>query len=264
MSFSLLQDSAAERSHLRRLRRDLAAAAAADGFILHYQPRIALRTGALTGAEALIRWPHRKRGLIAAGAFIPVAEQAGLIADIGTWVLRTACMAATAWGGALRIAVNVSARQMRDNDLLRQIGESLDRSGLDPERLEIELSEAILVDDHLDTLLALSAIRDLGVGVTLDDFGSGIASLSMLRRLPFERVKLDRSLIRSLPDIAEDVAIVQAIIDTGHALGLVVVAEGVETEAQRSLLSAMGCDHGQGYLFSRPLPEDQFRLRLKG
>jgi EAL domain-containing protein (putative c-di-GMP-specific phosphodiesterase class I) len=255
-------DAQAERRHLRRLRRDLGAAAAGDGFVLHYQPRVALRTGTVIGAEALIRWPHRKRGLMAAGAFIPVAEQAGLITDIGAWVLRTACLAAIGWGGGLRIAVNVSARQLHDNELLRQIGESLDGSGLDPERLEIELSEAILMDDDLDTLLALSAIRDLGVGVTLDDFGAGIASLSMLKRLPLEQVKLDRSLVRTLPDDAEDVAIVQAIVDTGHALGLGVVAEGVETEAQRSLLAAMGCDHGQGYLFGQPVPEDQLRPRL--
>ena len=255
-------DPHAERTHLRRLRRDLTAATAHEGFVLHYQPRVALRSGVVTGAEALIRWPHRKRGLMAAGSFIPVAEEAGLITDIGAWVLRTACAAAIGWGGCVRIAVNVSARQLHDQELLRQIGESLEGSGLDPERLEIELSEAILMDDNLDTLLALSAIRDLGVGITLDDFGAGFASLSMLKRLPLEQIKLDRALVRTLPDDAEDVAIVQAIVDTGHALGLGVVAEGVETEAQRSLLVAMGCDQAQGYLFSQPLPEEQFRLRL--
>jgi len=252
----------AERAHMRRLRRDLMAATADEGFVLHYQPLVALRSGAVMGAEALIRWPHRKRGLMAAGSFIPVAEEAGLISNIGAWVLGAACAAAIGWGNGLRVAVNVSARQLHDQELLRQIGEALEASGLDPEQLEIELSEAILVDDNLDTLLALSAVRDLGVGITLDDFGAGVASLSMLKRLPLEQIKLDRALVRSLPDDAEDVAIVQAIVDTGHALGLGVIAEGVETEAQRSLLVAMGCEHGQGYLFSQPLPEAQFRQRF--
>ena len=254
-----LHDAQAERAHLRRLRRDLSAAAEQQGFVLHYQPRVALRSGAITGAEALIRWPHRKRGLMAPGSFIPIAEQAGLISDIGAWVLRAATLSAIGWTRGLRVAVNVSARQLHDRELLRQIGDSLEGSGLPPERLEIELSEAILLDDDLDTLLALSAIRDLGVGITLDDFGSGVASLSMLKRLPLELIKLDRSLVRTLPDDGEDVAIVQAIIDTSHALGLGVVAEGVETEAQRSLLAALGCDEAQGYLFSQPLPEEQFR-----
>ncbi len=256
---AVLHETQAERAHLRRLRRDLSTAAEQEGFVLHYQPRVALRSGAVTGAEALIRWPHRKRGLMAPGSFIPIAEQAGLISDIGAWVLRAACLSAATWNRDLRVAVNVSARQLHDRELLRQIGESIEISGLPPERLEIELSEAILLDDDLDTLLALSAIRDLGVGITLDDFGSGVASLSMLKRLPLELIKLDRSLVRTLPDDGEDVAIVQAIIDTSHALGLGVVAEGVETEAQRSLLAALGCDEAQGYLFSQPLPEDQFR-----
>ncbi len=256
---AVLHETQAERAHLRRLRRDLSNAAEQEGFVLHYQPRVALRSGAVTGAEALIRWPHRKRGLIAPGSFIPIAEQAGLISDIGAWVLRAACLSAVSWNRDLRVSVNVSARQLHDRELLRQIGESIEGSGLPPERLEIELSESILLDDDLDTLLALSAIRDLGVCITLDDFGSGVASLSMLKRLPLELIKLDRSLVRTLPDDGEDVAIVQAIIDTSHALGLGVVAEGVETEAQRSLLAALGCDEAQGYLFSQPLPEDQFR-----
>ncbi len=257
-------DPQVERAHMRRLRRDLTTAASQEAFVLHYQPRVALATGAITGAEALIRWPHRKRGLMAAGAFIPVAEQSGLITDIGAWVLRAACTAAREWLGRARVSVNVSARQLHDRELLRQIGDSLEESGLDPERLEIELAESMLMDSDLDTLFALSAIRDLGVGVTLDDFGSGFASLSMLKRLPLEQIKIDRSLVRSLPDDAEDVAIVRAIVDAAHALGLGVVAEGVETEGQRMLLAALGCDQAQGYLFSQPLSEEQVRLRIRG
>jgi len=259
-----LVDPRVERAHMRRLRRDLTTAANQEGFVLYYQPRVALATGTITGAEALIRWPHRKRGLMAAGSFIPVAEQSGLITDIGAWVMRTACAAACGWLERTRVSVNVSARQLHDRELLRQIGDSLEGSGLDPERLEIELSESMLMDTDLDILLALSAIRDLGVGITLDDFGSGFASLSMLKRLPLEQLKIDRSLVRSLPDDAEDAAIVQAIVAAGHALGLGIVAEGVETEAQRVLLAAMGCDEAQGYLFSHPLPEDQMTMRIRG
>jgi len=254
-------DSDAERAHLRRLRRDLAASAEQQGFMLHYQPRIDLRNGAVTEAEGLIRWPHRKCGLMTPGSFIPVAEQAGLISDIGGWVLRAACVVACGWSRGLSVAVNVSAGQLHDQELLRQIGDALDHSGLEAERLEIELSGSVLLDDNLDTLLALSAVRDLGVGITLDDFGAGIASLSMLKRLPLELIKLDRTLIRTLTGDTEAVAILQAIVDTGHALGLGVVAESVETEAQRSLLAGMGCDEAQGYLFSQPLPEDQFRTQ---
>lgn len=254
----------AEQAHLRRLRRDLSVATEQGGFVLHYQPRIALGTGLITGAEGLIRWPHRKRGLMPPGAFIPVAEQGGLIGDIGAWVLRAACAAAMAWRGQIRVSVNVSAWQLQDHALLHQIGGALESSGLDPERLEIELSEAMLRDDTLDTLLALAAVRDLGVGIALDDFGSGLASLSMLKRLPLELIKLDRSLIRTLPDDAEDGAIVHAIVETAHALGLGVVAEGVETEAQRALLAAMGCDEAQGMLFCPPLPEDQALRRING
>ena len=255
-------DNVLERAHLRRLRRDLSAATEQDGFTLHYHPRIELRSGTIIGGEALIRWQHNKRGLMAAGSFIPVAEQAGLINPIGAWVLRTASKAAVSWPHQVRVAVNVSAHQLQDRALLPQIGIALESSGLAPEQLELELSEAILLQDNLDVLLTLSAIRDLGVGLVLDDFGSGVASLSMLKRLPFETLKLDRALIRGLPDDGEDVAIVQAIIDTAHALGLSVVAEGVETEAQRAILAAMGCESAQGYLFSRPLPEDAFRSLL--
>jgi EAL domain-containing protein (putative c-di-GMP-specific phosphodiesterase class I) len=252
----------AEQAHLRRLRRDLTAATEAEGFVLHYQPLVALRSGQVRGAEALIRWPHRKRGLMPPGAFIPVAEQAGLISDIGAWVLRAACAEAAGWQGGARVSVNVSARQLHDQALLQQVGQALEASGLDPERLEIELSEAVLGSDTLDMLLALAALRDLGVGIALDDFGAGLASLSMLKRLPLEQIKLDRSLIRALPDDPEDVAIVQAIVETAHALGLGVVAEGVETEAQRGLLAALGCDEAQGILFSPPLPREQIRRRL--
>jgi EAL domain-containing protein (putative c-di-GMP-specific phosphodiesterase class I) len=243
----------ARNAQHRRMARDLAAAVADEAFVLHYQPRLALGGGGWTGAEALIRWPHRRNGLVPPGSFIPLAERTGQITPIGGWVLRAACAEATRWG-SLNVSVNVSARQLADGALLRQVAEALETSGLEPDRLEIELTESMLVDCGLETLLTLSAIRDLGVGIALDDFGTGFASLAMLKRLPLTVMKLDRSMVRDLPGDREDAAIVRAIIATGHALGLGLVGEGIETEAQRAFLSASGCDEGQGYLFSHPVP----------
>jgi EAL domain-containing protein (putative c-di-GMP-specific phosphodiesterase class I) len=251
--FKLETDRRARNAQQRRLARDLAAAVAAEAFVLHYQPRLSLGRGGWTGAEALIRWPNGRTGLVQPGAFIPLAERTGLITPMGGWVLTTACVEAMRWGD-YTVSVNVSARQLADGALLRQVAEALETSGLPPERLEIELTESMLVDCGLETLLTLSAIRDLGVGIALDDFGTGFASLAMLKRLPLTVMKLDRSLVRDLPADREDAAIVRAIIATGHALGLQVVAEGIETEAQRAFLSASNCDEGQGYLFSHPVP----------
>ncbi len=251
--------SRAEATERRRMQRDLDAATAAEDFILYYQPRLSLASGDIVGAEALIRWPHRKRGLISPANFIPAAERTGQITAIGGWVLRKACEVAAGWPQDWSVSVNVSARQLEDGALLQQVAEALEESGLSPEQLEIELTESLLVDVGMDTLLSLSAIRDLGVGLALDDFGTGFASLAMLKRLPLTVMKLDRSLVRDLPHDREDAAIVRAVIQTGHALGLTVVAEGIETEPQRAFLSATGCDEGQGYLFSHPLPIDQLR-----
>lgn len=245
----------------RRLERKLRAAAAAGAFILHYQPRLSLATGAVKANEALIRWPDRKHGLMPPHSFIPVAEQSDLINLISAWVLLEACTEAMGWGQH-RLSVNVSARQLQSGALPIQMAAALEQSGLPPDRLELELAESMLVDGSTDTLLTLSAIRDLGVGLALDDFGTGFASLSLLKRLPLTAMKLDRSLVRDLPDNREDAAIVRAVIGTGHAMGLVVVAEGIETEAQRAFLSGVGCDEGQGTLFSHPLPAGQLRLKL--
>jgi EAL domain-containing protein (putative c-di-GMP-specific phosphodiesterase class I) len=260
--FRLTPNGRAEAAERRRLRRDLDAATRENGFVLHYQPRLSLATGLVIGAEALIRWPHRKRGLIQPNSFIPLAEESGQITGIGGWVLRTACAEAAAWPGQCIVSVNVSPRQLADHAVLHQVAEALEQSALPPDRLEIELTESLLVDVGMETLLTLSAIRDLGVGLALDDFGTGFASLAMLKRLPLTVMKLDRSLVRDLPRDREDAAIVRAIVQTGHALGLCVVAEGIETEPQRAFLSGTGCDQGQGYLFSHPLPLEQFAARL--
>lgn len=237
----------------RQLDRDLRRAVSQGDLVVHYQPRWSLATGAMTGAEALLRWPDRRRGLVPPNEFIPAAERSGLIQALGRWVLREACTEAASWPG-LTVSVNVSGRQLREGMLLDQLGDALAESGLAPERLELEFTEDVLLDCGTDLLLTLSALRDAGIKIALDDFGSGYASLSMLRRLPLTTMKIDRLLVRELPRCHEEASIVYAAIGAGHAMGLTIVAEGIETEAQRALLSGLGCDEAQGYLFSRPVP----------
>jgi len=255
------RDTPAETVERKRLEQDLRQAVLQEAFILQYQPRFCLRSGAVTGCEALIRWPHRRRGLVSPAAFIPLAEQTGMITRIGGYALRAACREAAGWQHGT-VAVNVSARQLQDHALLSQVAAALEFSGLDPERLELELTESMLLQVDTDALLCLSALRDRGIGLALDDFGTGYASLGMLKRLPLTIMKLDRSLVRDLPDDPEDVAIARAAVQTGHALGLTVVAEGVELDAQKDFLAAIGCDEAQGYLLARPMPADQLRPLL--
>lgn len=258
-------DARAEANMRRRLEHDLRQAVAQDAFTLHYQPRICCRNGRVVGAEALIRWTHRRRGLVSPAYFIPLAEQNGLIVPIGAFGLRTACVEAMAWGDpGTVVSVNVSARQLAEGALLRQVATALQESGLPTERLELELTESMLLHVDADALFSLSALRDRGVGLALDDFGTGYASLGMLRRLPLTAMKLDRSLVRDLPNDREDMAIARAAVQTGHAMGLRVVAEGVETEEQRDFLAAIGCDEVQGYLLARPMPAEQVRPRMAG
>ena len=254
----------AASSDRRRMERDLRLALRGGRLHLHYQPRIHLASGDIVSHEALIRWPDRRRGLVPPLTFLPVAERTELINAIGQWVLTEACSRAMEWPGdqAAHVSVNISTRQLETGALLDQIAQALDVSGLPPERLELEFTEAILLDNSCDTLLTLSAVRDLGVGLALDDFGTGYGSLSMLKRLPLTAMKLDRTLVRDLPGCHEDAAIVQAVIRTAHTLGLAVVAEGIETEEQRAFLSGVGCDDGQGYLFGRPAPAPDLPLRM--
>lgn len=258
--FQATRQPRAEAARLRRLRRDLAVAVERQQLVLHFQARLCLTTGARTDLEALLRWPHPRRGMIPAATFIPLAEESGQITEVGGWALLAACREAMRWPEPWVVSVNVSARQIADKALLGQVAAALEGSGLNPERLELDLTESTLLGVDVDTLLILSAIRDLGAGIGLDDFGSSVGSLSMLKRLPLTTMKLDPSLVRDLPFDRDDAAMVRAIIEAAHALGLIVVAEGIETEPQRAFLSGCGCDEGQGFLFGRPVAPEALRI----
>ena len=242
-----------------RLEQDLVQAIGRGQMTLHYQPRFCLGQRRVVGAEALARWPHRRHGMVQPAVFIPLAEQHGHILQLGQWALETACAEAAAWLGDNVISVNVSAAQLANGCLLRQVEAALERSGLPPSRLELELTESMLVDAEIETLLTLSAIRDLGIGIALDDFGTGYASLSTLKRLPLTVMKLDRSLVQGMLRYPEDTAIAHAVIAVGRALGLTIVAEGVDNEAQCRALFALGCSEGQSFFLGRPMSSDSLR-----
>lgn len=246
----------------RRLQRELRQALSQHGFALHYQPQIALAAGATTGGEALIRWPHR-RGMIAPSLFLPVAERSALGAEIGGWVVRNACIQAARWPEGAGVAVNVSPRHLASGALLGHVAEALESSGLSAERLELDIPEFALLKNGTELLLALAALRDVGVGIACDNFGAAHGSIAMLRRLPLTAIKLDRALIRALPGDPADAAIVRALIQGGHALGLKLVACGLETAAQRAFLTEAGCDEAYGNLFSPPLSAEAIAARLR-
>lgn len=253
-----------EAAERRRLEQDLRQAIATNGFAVHYQPRVSLMAGTTCAVEALLRLPNRRRGLMPPAAIIPGAEQGPLGEAVAAWLLRAACLEAASWTDATApmLSVNLPPGPLRDGSILRHLATALEASGLPPERLELELTESMLVEPGTDALLTLSAIRDLGVGLLADDFGLALASLSTLRHLPLTALKLDRSLVRDLPREAEDRAVARSIADTAHALGLRVTADAVETPAQRDALLALGCDEGQGSLFSYPLPAGQLLALL--
>jgi diguanylate cyclase (GGDEF)-like protein/PAS domain S-box-containing protein len=237
-----------------------------DEFAVHYQPKIDLRTGAITGAEALLRWTHPTRGPIAPGQFIPVAEECGLILPIGNWVLRQACRQARAWTDAglppATVAVNVSAIQLRDENFLQDLFATLGETRLDPRSLELELTESILVKRVDSTSAILRIVRDRGVQVSLDDFGTGHSSLSYLRTLPIDAFKIDQSFVRQITTRGDVASMVTAVINMGRSLKLRVVAEGVETQDELRFLLANECDEAQGYYWSRALPAAQFAKLL--
>ena len=226
-----------------------------DGDELHYQPQARLSDGRLLAFEALLRWRHPVHGLVPPADFIPLAEEIGFIVPLGEWVLRSACAAAAAWPGALTVAVNVSALQLEDGARLqRAVAAALAAAGLPATRLEIEITESALAVNGGQAAEVLHALRSTGVRVSMDDFGTGYSSLSYLRSFPFDKVKIDRSFIRDLPHDRNSMAIVRAIVGLSDTFGLLVTAEGVETEEQAVQLAQDGCAQLQGYLFSRPIP----------
>jgi diguanylate cyclase (GGDEF)-like protein len=236
------------------LLQDLRTALSHNQLVLHYQPFINAGTGGVTGCEALLRWQHPQRGLISPADFIPLAEETGLIVPIGSWVIEEACREAAGWGGNQRVSVNVSPVQFRDRELPLRIAEALERTGLEPSRLEVEVTETVLVKDAEAARVILEDIRALGVRIALDDFGTGYSSLSYLRSFPFDKIKIDRSFVDKLDQRPDSQVIVRAIIDIGTGLGMTVTAEGVESSLQAAQLRHTGCQELQGFLFSRPCP----------
>lgn len=236
-------------------------------FVVYYQPRIDLRTERIVGVEALVRWEHPQLGLVPPNQFIPLAESTGLIVPIGEWVLRTACEQNVRWRAAgfhdLRMAVNLSSVQFQRPGLLESVRNILDDSGLDPQGLELELTESMLMQDAQQTVETLKDLKSLGISLSIDDFGTGYSSLSYLRRFPIDALKIDKSFIREVTSNGDDSAIVTSIILMGHSLKLKVVAEGVETKSQLTFLKVLQCDEVQGFLFSKPVPADQLEAQLR-
>ncbi len=235
-------------------------------FLLYYQPQIN-RDGHTLGAEVLLRWPHPERGMVSPAEFIPLAEDTGLILPLGNWVLETACTQLALWAADARtqhltLAVNVSARQFRQPDFVEYVLDLISYTGVNPKRLKLELTESLLVNDVEETKAKMTALKARGVGFSLDDFGTGYSSLSYLKRLPLDQLKIDQSFVRDLMTDPNDAAIALAVITLGHALGLTVIAEGVETQAQRDQLHSQGCDAYQGYLLGRPMPLLNFENTL--
>ena len=235
-------------------------------FVLHFQPQVN-ETRAIVGAEALVRWAHPERGLMSPAHFIGLAEETGLILPIGQWVLEAACARLRAWEhhaatDGLVLAVNVSARQFRQQDFVEQVLHALKNAGARAQRLKIELTESMVLDDVEDTIAKMRSLKAIGVGFSIDDFGTGFSSLSYLTRLPLDQLKIDRSFVQNLPDSESDAVVAQTIITMAKSLGLDVIAEGVETEEQRRFLAERGCPVYQGYLFSKPLPLAQFEQLL--
>lgn len=269
---AMFQAKAAGRNRLRffdaQMQADVSAHAALEAdlrqavqqqqFLLHYQPQV-VGAGRLTGAEALVRWQHPLRGMVSPGEFIPLAETSGLILSIGQWVLETACAQLAVWAtqpdmAHLMVAVNVSARQFHQSDFVDTVLATLARTQANPKRLKLELTESMLVDDMEGVIAKMSALKAKGVGFSLDDFGTGYSSLAYLKRLPLNQLKIDQGFVRNIVTDPNDAAIAKMVVALAESMGLSVIAEGVELQAQAEFLAHLGCHAYQGYLFSRPLP----------
>jgi len=234
---------------------------------LHYQPKLNVATGQIAGVEALLRWCHPDLGELAPNRFIPLAEETGLIVPVGRWVMKTACAQNMAWQRqglpAISMAINVSPRQFSDENLLQDINDALSSSGMDPALLQVEITESMVMLNVERAIQLLDAIRSQGVRLAIDDFGTGYSSMSVMKRFPIDTIKIDRSFVRELPENTEDRAIAQAIIGMGKALGLTIVAEGVETNEQQEFLRELACDEIQGFLFSKPVVADRIAELLR-
>ena len=248
------------------LESELRLALARGELLLHFQPKIDIGTGRMGSVEALVRWAHPKRGLVAPGEFIPLAEERGLIVPIGRWVIQEACRQVRQWRDASLdppiVAVNLSARQFASDTLIGDLVDALDSHGIEASQFEVELTESVLMADPERANQVLKHLHGMGIRISIDDFGTGYSSLSYLKRFPAQTVKIDRSFIRGLPEDKNDAAITQAVIAMAHSLGLAVVAEGVETHAQLQMLRMLGCDEAQGFLLGRPMPPADLALRL--
>jgi diguanylate cyclase (GGDEF)-like protein/PAS domain S-box-containing protein len=263
-TFSFFESGMDARAQSRRkIEIDLRDAIQNDVLRPYYQPLVDLSTGRITGFEALVRWPHAERGMVSPAEFIPVAEETGLINALGGLMLRRACMDAAKWPDDVRVAVNLSPLQFRVGNLLSVVMDALKQSGLPAKRLELEITETLLLEKSSQVLATLHALRALGVRISMDDFGTGYSSLSYLRSFPFDKIKIDQSFVRDLGSNRDAQAIVRSIISLGIGLGVTITAEGVETEAELSCLRAEGCHEGQGFLFSRARPNAEIVRLLR-
>ncbi|NJM34715.1 MAG: EAL domain-containing protein, partial [Rhodomicrobium sp.] len=241
----------------RMLELDLRRAVAEGGFELHYQPIMRIDGPRIVGFEALIRWPHPVRGLMSPSAFIPLAEDVGLIATLGEWVLRRACLDAAGWPEAVKVSVNLSPAQFRNAKLIDIVIAALRDARLPAKRLELEITETVLLSETEATLAILNHLHALGVQIAMDDFGTGYSSLSYFRNFRFDRIKIDSSFIRNISDDASSLAVIRAVTGLSASLGMAITAEGVETKEQLEQLREEGCKEAQGFLFSPPVPADQ-------
>jgi predicted signal transduction protein with EAL and GGDEF domain len=259
--------------HARAVRRldldnDLRRALEAEEFVLHYQPITSLHTGSITGVEALVRWKHPERGLLAPSEFISISEEIGMIVPLGRWVLTEACRQAKEWQQRFRkdpplsMSVNLSARQLYDPGIVTEVAEVLEEVGLDPQSLVLEITEGAIVEHLGDTVDKLRGLKDLGVGLTVDDFGTAYSSLSYLNFLPIERLKIDRTFVRSLSTDHENYSVVMATVMLGHAMGIEVAAVGVETLKEFDAVRTLKCDIGQGYYWWAPRPAEEAEVVL--
>jgi diguanylate cyclase (GGDEF)-like protein len=246
----------------RELEMDLRKALVNAEFELYYQPLVNLQTNAITAFEALLRWNHPVRGLVSPAEFVPIAEETGLIVPLGEWVLHRACAEAAKWPRNIKVAINLSPVQLKNKGLVEVVVNALASSGMPADRVQLEITETVLMQNTFNTLATLQKLRALGVQIALDDFGTGYSSLSYLRSFPFDKIKIDRSFIQDLSSSAEPLAIVHAVAGLAKNLNMVSTAEGVETNQQRDALQSLGCVEMQGYLFSRPRPPAEIAQML--